>query len=258
MSGKNRVLLDKVKQNLRYLHLKDMAEALDSGLNNAQQHQYGYLQFLDEILESQVLGRQQRSLERRVKKAGIPERMSFDNWDWNFQPGLNVEHLKDLQELGFVRNKQPLLILGKNGSGKTHIAAAIGLKACELGFKVAFYKIQDILSLLYSSQADESTDEILTRLSRLDLLILDHMSYIRTKDEYPILLLDLIRACQDRVSLIVTTDISLEEWGTALGNPSVIHAVLDRLFHRAEILNIRYALSYRSQGPHAPNLSSSE
>jgi len=255
---KNKVLLDKVKQNLRYLYLKDMAESLDTGLSNAEQNQYGYLQFLDELLESQVLGRQQRSLQRRIKKAGIPEGMNFENWDWNFQPGLNVEYLKDLQELGFVRNKQPLLILGKNGCGKTHIAAALGLRACELEFRVAFYRLQDILSLLYSGLADDTTDEILMRMARLDLLILDNVSYIRTKDEYPTLLLDLIRACQDKVSLIVTTDISLEEWGTALGNPSVIHAVLDRLFHRAEILNIRHAISYRSLGPHAPHISSSE
>ncbi len=249
-----KILLDKVKQGLRTLFLKDMSEHLEECLENASRDRQGYLQFLSAMLDIQLDKRKRRSLQLRVKKAVFPGRMTFENFDWGFQPGLNVEQLKDLKELGFVRNKNPVWILGLSGCGKTHIAASIGIKACEASFKVRFYQLQEILALLYASLADDSTDELLFELSKLDLIILDDVNYIRTKQEYPSLLLDLVNACQDRTALIVTSHISIEEWGTALGNPSVINAVADRLFHRAEILNIYPARSYRTEGPHAPKI----
>lgn len=252
----NPVLIEKVKQELRTLRLKDMAEALEEVLEQA--HDQSHLQFFSQLVQRQLQGVQGRSLQRRIQKAEFPPNMSFDNFDWGFQPSLNVEYLKDLQELGFVANRQPLLILGKTGCGKTHIAASLGIKACEGGCKVQFYTFQKLLSLLYATLADESTDEMISRLARLDLLIIDHVDYIRSKQEYPTLLLDLISACHERVSITVTSAISFEEWAGALGNPSLTHAIVDRLFHRAKIINIRPGRSYRTEGPYAPNLSQPE
>jgi len=92
-------------------------------------------------------------------------------------------------------------------------------------------------------------------LVRLDLLIIDHIGFIRKKDEYPSLLLDLICTCQDRVSLTITSGIGLEEWGTAFGNNAITNDIVDRLFHHANVINIREGVSYRMQGPNAPRLS---
>jgi DNA replication protein DnaC len=251
----NPVLIDTVKQNLRTLRLKDMAEALEGALENAHQQRQGALQLLSELVEIQLQAVRMRSLQRRIHTAQFPPNMSFENFDWNFQPGLNVEYLKDLQELDFIVKHQPLLILGKTGTGKTHIATALGIKACEAGFRVQFYKLQELLSALYATLADDTTDELIARLARLDLLIIDHVDYIRTKDDYPSLLLDLVSACHERLALILTTSISFEEWGDALGNPSITHAIVDRIFHRARVINIRPGRSYRTEGPHAPTLS---
>jgi DNA replication protein DnaC len=178
--------------------------------------------------------------------------MTFDTFDFNFQPALNVAYLKDLMTLDFIHKRHPLLILGKPGTGKTHIAAALGTKACEAGLKVGFYSLQELLAMLYKTLADDATDDLIREFCRLDLLIIDQVGYIRLKNEYPSLLHDLICACDQRVSLIVTTAISLEEWGNALGNPSLVHAIVDRLFHHAHVINIHPGLSYRSQGPNAP------
>jgi DNA replication protein DnaC len=252
----NPVLVQEVKQDLRTLRLKDMAEALDAALENA--HKQSHLQFLSQLVQHQLHGLRTRSLERRIQTARLPQNMSFDNFDWTFQPGLSVEYLKDLQDLGFIANRQPLLILGKTGTGKTHIATALATKACEAGCKVRFYTLQELLRLLYATLADDSTDEITSRLARLDLLIIDHVDYIRSKPEYPSLLLDLVSACHDRVSVIATSAISFEQWADALGNPSITHAIVDRLFHRAKIINIRPGRSYRTEGPYAPTLAHPE
>jgi len=254
----NQVLVEKVEQDLRQLRLKDMAQALEAALQKAHKQKQGHLQFLADLVQKQLEGVHNRSLQRRIQNAQFPPNMTFDNFDWNFQPGLNVQYLKDLQQLGFIVNRQPLLILGKTGTGKTHIATALAMTACEAGFRVQFYKLQQLLAILYATLADDTTDEIITKLIRMDLLIIDHFNYIRTKKEYPSLLLDLVSACHNNLAMIITTSISFEEWGDALGNPSITHAIVDRLFHHAGVINIRPGRSYRSEGPHAPKLPHSD
>lgn len=245
-------MLEQLRQDLRRLYLGDMSRALDQILETAQKERQGHLDFLSRLLSVQLQARQARSLEKRIRKAGFPQNMTFDTYDWNFQPGLNVEHLKDLQHLGFVSQHQPLLIVGKTGTGKTHLAASFGIRACEAGFKVQFFELQKLLSLLYATLADDSTDILLSKLTGLHLLIIDGMDHIRTKPEYPSLLLELVSACQNRTALIVTSRISFQELGSVLGNPSITHAILDRLFHRAIVINIHQGRSYRTEGPHAP------
>lgn len=250
------VLSEKVKENLRALRLKDMAEALDAALDNA--HDQSHLQVISRLVEIQLAAVKSRSVERRIKKAGLPQNMTFHNFDWNFQPGLNTEQLRNLKDLSFVLNRQPLIIIAKTGAGKSHIAAALGIKACQAGFKVQFESFQGLLAKLYATLADETTDEMISKLTRLDLMIIDHVNYIRTKPEYPSLLLDLVSACHEKLSFIITTAISFEEWADALGNASITHAIIDRLMHHAHVINIRNALSYRTQGPHAPQVNLQE
>ena len=248
----NTVLVQKIKQDLRTLRLKDMAEALDAALEHA--HEQSHLQFFSQLVQHQLTAVKARSLDRRVQKAQFPRNMRFDTFDWNFQPGLNVEQLKNLQDLNFVVNHQPLLILGKTGTGKTHIATALGITACKAGFNVQFHKLQNLLTRLYATLADDTTDDMISRLARLDLLIIDHVDYIRSKSEYPSLLLDLVSTCHEKASMIVTTRISFEDWAQALGNASITHAIIDRLLHRAQVINIRPGRSYRTQGPYAPQI----
>lgn len=245
-------MLEQTKQDLRRLYLTDMSRTLDQILEAAQKERLGHLDFLARLLAVQLQARQARSLENRIRKAGFPLNRTFENYDWNFQPGLNVEYLKDLQHLSFVNHHQPLLIVGKTGTGKTHLATSFGIRACEAGFKVKFLELQKLLSLLYATLADDSTDMLLSKLTGLHLLIIDAMDHIRTKPEYPSLLLELVSACQNRTALIVTSRISFQELGSVLGNPSITHAILDRLFHRAIVINIHQGRSYRTEGPHAP------
>jgi len=248
-------MIDKIKEQLHALRLADIARCLDELLENAQRQKQGHLEFLSELVQRQYDGMQNRSFERRMSQANFPGNMTFDNFDWAFQPGLNVEYVKNLKALNFITKHQPLLILGKTGTGKTHIATALGVEACKAGFKVGFYKLQELLSHLYATLADDSTDNAIARLSRFDLLIIDHIGYIRKKDEYASLLLDLICACQDRVSVIATTSISLEEWAAAFGNTAITNDIVDRLIHRAGVINIRPGRSYRTEGPNAPTIN---
>ncbi len=257
----NDILGDQIQKKLRKLYLRDMAEYLEESLKNAQKKQSGHLAFLADLVDRQLEARQRRSFERRLKIADLPRNMTFENFDFNFQPGLNVEYLKDLMELSFVANRQPLLVFGKTGSGKTHIASSLGILACRAGFKVKFHSLQRLLATLYTSLADGTTDDMITALSRIDLLIIDNIGNIRTKQEYPSLLLDLVSTCRENTAFIITSNISLEDWGNVMGDSVITNASIDRLLHQAHVINIRHGRSYRTEGPHAPrmpaNISSS-
>lgn len=249
------LLHEQVIKKLHRLYLRDMAEYLDEALAKARDEQSGHLVFLADILDRQLAARRRRSLDRRLKMAAFPDHMTFDTFDFTFQPALNVEYLKDLMTLRFVAERHPLLILSKTGSGKTHLAAALGILACQADFKVQFHTLQGLLIKLYTALADDTVDEVITALSGLDLLIIDNIGNLRTKPDYPSLLLDLVTACQGRTSIIVTSSISFDDWAGILGNASITNAIMDRLLHQARIININPAKSYRTEGPGAPVLS---
>jgi len=246
------ILPETVKQDLRRLRLNDMAQHLDKALDVAAQTREGCLAFLAGLVRKQVEALDSRSLERRIKKAGFPERLTFESFDWGFQPGLNVEYIKDLAHLGFVEERRPLLILGKTGTGKTHLASAFGIRACQAGYRVAFFTAQDLLLRLHGAMSHNTAYEIISSIARSHVLILDALGYVRPKPEYANLLFDVVNTCRGRVALIVTSNISFEEWGLTMGNPSIVNAIVDRLLDRACLINIRPGRSYRTEGPLAP------
>ena len=247
------LLIQEVKQDLHRLKLNDMANSLDDALSEAGKKREGHLNFFANLIKIQIKARDERSLERRIKKANFPEICTFENFDWNFQPGLNVEYIKDLSQLDFIQKKYPLLILGKNGTGKTHLAVSFGIRACSAQYRVGFYSAQNLLKYLYKSLEDDSTDQVITELTKLNLLIIDALGSIRSKKEYPGLLFDLISACRSRVSILVTSSMTFEEWGKVMGNVSVTSAIVDRLFEHAALINIKGGRSYRTEGPHYNN-----
>lgn len=248
--------VEHIQEQLRKLRLKDMASHLEAELESAQKERKGYQQFLEDLLARQLSAAEERSVQHRILKANLPRGMSFDNFDWAFQPSLNIELVKDLCTFGFIQNRNPVMILGRSGTGKTHIATALGIKACEAGYRVKFFTLQKILSTLYATLADNSTDELIAKLGRLDLMIIDQVGYIRTKSDYPSLFLDLVCTCQNRVSIIVTSNISLDEWGVAIGAPTLISAIIDRLLHKSSIINILNGRNYCIEGPYAPKITS--
>jgi len=249
------ILPENVKQDLRRLRLNDMAAHLDEALEVAARTREGCLTFLAGLVRKQVEALDSRSLERRIKKAGFPERLTFESFDWGFQPGLHVEYIKDLAHLGFVKERRPLLILGKTGTGKTHLASAFGIRACEAGYRVAFFTAQNLLHRLHAALAHNTAHEIISSIARSHVLILDALGYVRAKPEYANLLFDVVSTCRGRVALIVTSNVSFEEWGLTMGNPSIVNAIVDRLLDRACLINIRPGRSYRTEGPLAPKLS---
>lgn len=244
-------LPDELRRNLRTLRMSAILDHLDEALERATNLEQGYITFLAGLVEHEVLARADTSATNRLTAAKFPELKTFDTFDWAFQKGLNIQLVKDLMTLHFVRQGRPALLLGRPGTGKTHISIGLGVLAVQQGFTVRFYKAAQLLQDLYASLADGSTERLLGRLARVDLLILDDLRKVPPRPDYATLLFDLIEARHQKKSTLVSSNLSVKEWGDVLGNPPLTASLVDRLMERAHVLNIRRGRSYRTEGPDA-------
>jgi len=254
--AKNRALppsaLDELKRNLEALKLFAILEGLDEAIEQASALEQGYVTFLAGLIERQVLANTESGAQRRIKNAGFPKIKTFDTFDWHFQKGLNLQLVKDVMTLHCVRDARPIIILGCPGTGKTHMSIAFGVLAANAGYSVLFFSVSRLLAQLYASLADGTTDRLISRLAKQDLLILDDLRAIPTKPEYASLLFDLVDARYTKRCTIVSSNLSVKVWGKVLGNAALTASLVDRLMDRAHVINIRNGRSWRSDGPDAP------
>lgn len=244
--------LEELRRNLERLKLYAMLQALDEALEQAQTLQQGYATFLAGLVQKQVLALNDAATQHRLKAARFPYTKTFDSFDWTFQKGLNVQLVKDLMNLEFVRHGRPVLLLGKPGTGKSHLSVAYGHLAVLAGYAVRYYAATGLLSELYASLADGSTERLVARLARLHLLIVDDLRDVPPKPEYATLLYDVVDARHGRRSTMVSSNLSVQQWGKALGNRTLTASLVDRLMERAHVINIKRGRSYRVHGPEAP------
>lgn len=244
--------LDELRRNLERLKLFAMLQNLDNALEQAQTLQQGYATFLAGLVEIQILSVTDAAATRRIKAAKFPNTKTFDSFDWTFQKGLNVQLVKDLMNLHFIKQARPVLLLGKPGTGKTHMSIAYGHLAALAGYTVRYYPVSKLLAELYASLADNTTDRFVARLSRVNLLVLDDLRDLPPKEEYASLLYDVIDARNGRNSTILSSNLSVKQWGKALGNRILTASLVDRLMERGHVINIKRGRSYRIHGPDAP------
>jgi len=244
--------LEQLHRDLEALKLPAMNAVLEQMLETAQKTGQGYITFLAELVKAELLARGESSATRRLKAAGFPMTRTFDSFDWTFQAGLNVALARDLMSLHFVEQGRPVLLLGRPGVGKTHLMLAYGHLAALRGYRVRYFNASRLLEQLRAALADASLDALLRKLSRLDLLLIDDLRDLPARLEYASLLFDLIDSRHLKRSVMLSSNLSINDWGKALGNPTLVAALVDRLMERAYILNIRRGRSYRLEGPDAP------
>lgn len=245
-------LLEELRRDLKALKLDAMLEVLDDALDEAQTTQQGYATFLAGLITKQLVAVKAAAAKRRIDRAEFPFVRTFEGFDWAFQPGLNVQLVKDLMTLDFVRQARPVMLLGKPGTGKTHLSIAFGQLAAEAGYRVRFYKATRLLAALYATLADGSTQSLVRKLARLDVLIVDDLRSLPPRREYASLLYELIEARHGRRTTILSSNLNIREWGQVLGDATLTASMVDRLMERAHVINIKKGRSYRTEGPDAP------
>jgi DNA replication protein DnaC len=229
---------DRLLENLRRLALRHAAQNLDEHLRQAATLKVGHLAFLARIAEAEVLARQETAADRRLRHAEFPEICRVEDYDFKAQPSLDRKTVLNLCELGFVDRCEAVLWIGPSGVGKTHLAIALGVRACQANYKVRFVRAYPMLKRLYAALADDTLDDVLTELSQPDLLIIDELgnSPKKQEDDLAGVFFELVARRYRRGAIVLTTNLGFEQWPSALGASSQVTPALDRLIEGAHIL----------------------
>jgi len=231
-------MTEELDQLLSNLKLKRMREIYEEQLRAADQEDISYSDFLARLLRAQWQSRQEGALEWRIRRANLPERWTLETFPFARQPGVNKKQIRGFAELEFIAKAENLVFVGETGRGKTGLACGLLLKALENGYRGQFVRAQDLFDEMYASLADRSTRQLLKRLARLDVLLVDELGYLNLKPEQSNIFFKLMEERYRRHSTIITTNLVYEEWPNFLGSRPMVEALLSRLRHYCHTVRI--------------------
>lgn len=236
---------ERLDHNLGRLGLTTLKEQLDTVLEQAQKESWAYSDLLDRLFEEELATRESRRVRNALKLSGFPALRTLDSFDYAFQPSLDKARVAELASLGFLEKKENVLLLGPPGVGKTHLAIALGVKACQCGFSVYFTTLDDLIKNLSAADAAGKLKQKMRTYTRKSaLLVVDEVGYLPLSRKEANYLFQLVSARYEKSSLILTSNKSFTEWNEILGDEVIAAAILDRLLHHSHVLSIR-GQSYR-------------
>lgn len=203
-----------------------------------------YPRYLLRLSELELLDRERRAVERRIKAARFPVTKSLDSFDFLALPSLNKRLVLELARCQFIDRRENVLALGNSGTGKTHIALALGLAACQKGYRVRFTTAASLVHELLEARDEKQLLRFQKQLAKQDLLIVDELGYVPLSKTGAELLFETFSQRYEQGSQLVTSNLPFDEWTEILGSERMTGALLDRLTHHVHILEMN-GESYR-------------
>jgi DNA replication protein DnaC len=240
--------IDELVPLLKKLRLSGILQSLELRIEQAAQDNLAPAEFLLRLFTDEVERRDARMLEQRIRGAHFEHSKTLEDLDFHFNPQLPRSRIIDLATAGFVVQRRNVLLLGPAGVGKSHIAQALGQRACRLGHKVLFITVHDLLKQLRAARGDASHERRMLRFTGPALLILDDLGLRPLAPEEASDLYDIIRLRYERGSLLITSNRALEELPSVFGDPLLASAAMDRLLDDAHVLVLE-GDSYRNPPP---------
>jgi DNA replication protein DnaC len=219
-------------------------ERLEQTATLAREQGWPYERFLETLLEAEVFARDASGARMRIRHAAFPALKTLEDFDWTAQPSAEKPLVIHLAQLAWVEESANVCFFGPPGTGKTHCAIALAIKACERGYGVAFATAQEWVSRLEQAQDRNQHEAELRRLERYQLLVVDEVGYLPLERQAANLLFALVSRRYERGSIILTSNRRFERWGEILGDAMVVAALIDRLVHHATMITLK-GKSYR-------------
>ncbi len=205
----------------------------------------GYEHFLSRLMKNEVDLRQENMQKRRLKAAKFPFYKTLDDYDFSRLEHVSEAYVRELATCDFIQKRQNVVMIGNPGAGKTHISLALGLNACHAGFNVKFYTASHLVNDLSEALEFKRLSKFEKNLSKVDLLIVDELSYLTFNRHQSELLFQIISERSERSSVIVTTNLEFSNWTQIFENEIMVAALIDRLTFKSHILNMNVKDSYR-------------
>jgi DNA replication protein DnaC len=229
--------LIEVERALRQLRLGGMADVLENRLRQAQTETMAPIDLISCLLNDELTRRSDRLLERRRKQAGFRDpHKTLDNFDFTFNPKMNRSMVFDLATCAFIGRREDALFLGPGGSGKSHIAQALGQSAIQQNYRVLYRETHVLLDHLAEAVTEGTRKEFMDEMSSVPLLIIDDFGMRKLPHTAAEDLLEIIMRRYERASTLLTSNRPVEDWGKVLGDVAAVTAMLDRLLHHGHVL----------------------
>ena len=235
MSGTPQVLLS---HHLKQLKLPTVLREYDKVARDCARDGVDHPRYLLRLVELELIDRERRVVERRIRQARFPATKSLDTFDFTVIPGLNKMLVLELARGEFILRRENIIALGNSGTGKTHVALALGLAACQKGFSVAFTTAAALVHQLMEARDEKRLLKLQRELQAVKLLIVDELGYVPLSATGAVLLFEVLSQRYERGSTIVTSNLPFEDWTSVLGSERLTGALLDRLTHHVHILTM--------------------
>lgn len=237
-------ILVALRENLKALKLSGIAGNIEAHLRQGQETGPGYDEFLLELTAVELQTRSQSRERRRIREAKFPLIKPLETFDLNAVPDLDIRLLRELSGCGYIKERRNIIFLGRSGTGKTHLATALGIEACKNNYKTRFVTCYGLVNELLEAGRERELSRLLQRYGRCDLLILDELGYIPFSKEGAELLFQVLAQRHEIGSVMITTNLGFADWTQVFGDQVMTAALLDRLTHKAHIISCTWE-SYR-------------
>jgi DNA replication protein DnaC len=231
-------------ENLKSLKLSTMIRNLESHLRQAKQDMPGYDEFLLNLTEIEVQVRKENGRKRRLGEAKFPLQKPLETFDFEVATGLDARLIKELSSCEYAKKSRNVIFMGKSGTGKTHLATGLGMEACKHGIRTRFVTGCGLANELIEARDEKLLGRAVKRYASYGLLIIDELGYVPFSKEGAQLIFQILAERHERKPVMITTNMGFGDWTQIFGDPSMTAALLDRITHKAHVINCSWE-SYR-------------
>lgn len=229
-------MLEKTQNMLREIRCYHTANELAPVIEMANQNDLSYLDFLDEILKIEMQNRMKTRVKRYLKLANFPTIRTIEEFDFRFQTCITRKEVNEWLTFSWIEQRANKILMGAPGVGKTHLALGTGYSAVHKGYKVVFFTMQTLMEEMIIADKGGQFNELIKRILKHDLIIIDELGYIPFKTIYANLFFQFINSCYENKSLMITSNKLFSEWGNLFNDQTIATAILDRLLHHSEAI----------------------
>jgi DNA replication protein DnaC len=227
-------MLDKIQNMLREIRCYHSANEIAPVIEQAKQNSLSYLDFIEELLKLEMQNRMKTKVKRHLKLANFPTIRTLEEFDFRFQSSITKKDVNEWLSFDWLERRANKILMGPPGVGKTHLALGTGYSAVHKGYKVIFFTMQTLMEDMIIAEKGGVFNEMLRKLLKNDLIIIDELGYIPFKSIYANLFFQFINSCYEKKSLIITSNKLFNEWGCLFNDQTIATAILDRLLHHCE------------------------